>query len=215
MKALIVGATGLVGSNLLSLLLQSDHYNEIHAITRKPLPANSKLKQFTNSGTELEKIPEAFKIDDVYCCLGTTIKKAGSKEAFSAIDFDYPLNVAKLSLENGASQYLIVTALGSSSKSSIFYNRVKGEVEEALRSLGFKSLKIFQPSMLLGSRNEKRLGEDFGKVLFSILGFLLLGPFKKYKAVEGARVAKALYETGAKALHGEEVILSDQIQEYK
>ena len=215
MKALVVGATGLVGGELLSLLLDSNNYSEVNAITRKTLPEHPKLKQFLSIADELSKIPEAFEVDDVYCCLGTTIKKAGSKEAFRKIDFDYPFEVAKRSLGKGANQFLLVTALGANTKSLAFYNRVKGEIEEAIGKLGFASVQIFRPSMLMGSRPEKRILEDIAKVAFSIFGPLFVGPIKRFKAVEGSVVAKSMFKVATLAENGINVYSATKIQEYK
>lgn len=189
--ALVVGGSGLIGKQVVELLLASPVYSEVVVLVRKSFrPAHPKLKEivfdFENPDVDI------IRADDVFCCLGTTIKKAGSKDAFRKVDYTYPLTIADLALKNGAQQFLIVTALGADSGSTFFYNRVKGEVQEQLIKLNYPSLKIFQPSLLLGERSEHRMGEKIGEVLFGLLGFLMIGPLKKYRAIESAKVARAM-----------------------
>jgi uncharacterized protein YbjT (DUF2867 family) len=127
--------------------------------------------------------------DDVFCCLGTTIKQAKTKEAFRKIDFDYPLELATLLKANGATQFLLVSALGSDKNSRIFYNQVKGEVEEAIGKVGYTGYHIFRPSLLIGPRNEARAGENAAKTVYKIFGFLIPA---KYKGIESIKVARAM-----------------------
>lgn len=189
--ALVVGGSGLIGKQVVELLLTHPAYSEVIVLVRKSfLPANPKINEIV---FDFENpVVGAIQADDVFCCLGTTIKKAGSKDAFRKVDCIYPLAIADLALKKGAQQFLIVTALGADSKSSFFYNRVKGEVEEQLIKLNYPSLKIFQPSLLLGERNEHRMGEKIGEVLFGLVGFLMIGPLKKYRAIDSAKVARAM-----------------------
>jgi len=188
--ALLAGATGLIGQQLLQLLLASDRYGKVIAISRKPLDVrHPKLNNLVFEFGVLTDHTSSLKADDVYCCLGTTIKKVKTQEAFRKVDHDYPLQLAKLSQENGACQFLLVSALGANSKSSIFYNRVKGEVEDAISHIGFTSIHFFRPSLLLGNRHEARSGEDAAKVFYKIFGFLIP---KKYKGVDGVKVARAM-----------------------
>lgn len=191
--ALIVGATGLVGKACLYQLLDNAAYTRVLALVRKPLAIkNHKLQQLVINFDELHQQYSEFVADDVYCCLGTTIKVAGSQEKFRKVDFDYPLQLAEMALKNGAQQFLLVSAMGANMDSSIFYNRVKGEVEQAIGDLHYASFKVFRPSLLLGNRTEFRLGEQLAKVLMKGLGFLFIGPLKKYKAIEGVKVAQAM-----------------------
>src|SRR3989337_271360 len=209
--ALIAGATGLIGGQLLELLVTSDQYNKVVAITRKALPAHLKIVQVQ---MELDKIPElheAFKAEDVFCCLGTTIARAGSKEKFRQVDLEYPFMLAKNSLALGAKQYLIVTALGAAKDSSIFYNRVKGEVEEAISSVGFQTVHIFRPSLLVGPRSEARTGEEAAKVFYKIFGFLIP---KKYKAIESNKVAMAMLHFASKNQKGKFIHESVDLQNF-
>lgn len=210
--ALIAGATGLTGSYLLDLLLEDPHYTQVIAVTRKPLHrGDDKLKNVVAEFDRLADYSSELKADDVFCCLGTTIKQAGSQEAFRKVDFDYPLNLARVTKANGARQFLIITALGSDRHSSIFYNRVKGEVEEAIGEIGFESYHIFQPSMLLGDRKDDRAGESAGKLVMKALDFLIP---KKYKAIEGIRVARGMLQVARKQVKGREVHSSAELQDY-
>jgi uncharacterized protein YbjT (DUF2867 family) len=188
--ALIAGSTGLIGNQLLQLLLQSPHYDHIKAITRKPLHIqHDKLENVTVDFEQLASYKEQLTADAIFCCLGTTMKQAGSKEAFRKVDYEYPLALAQLGKANGTKQYLLVSALGASAQSSIFYNRVKGETEEAIRSVGFDTFHVVRPSLLLGARTEHRPGERAAITTYFIFGFLIP---KKYKAIESAKVARAL-----------------------
>lgn len=189
--ALLVGATGLIGSQLLTKLLHSPFYSKVIALTRTPLTVrNTKLKEVI---FDFDR-PDASQVmaDDIFCCLGTTIKKAGSREAFRKVDYEYPLKIAKLAKLNGAQKYLIVTAMGADPKSGIFYNRVKGEVEQELKGLDYESLHILRPSLLLGDRKESRAGEKIGEILATVFKPIMLGPLKKYRAIDSEKVANAM-----------------------
>ena len=189
--ALIVGATGLIGNHLLTKLLHSPYYDKVVVLTRRTLGIiNTKLTEVI---FDFDR-PDASKVvgNDIFCCLGTTIKKAGSKEAFRKVDLEYPLTIASLAKQNGAEKFLIVTAMGSNAQSGIFYNKVKGEVEQELISLGYPVLHIFQPSLLLGKRDESRFGEKVGEVLAAVFKPVMLGPLKKYRAIDSAKVANAM-----------------------
>ncbi len=211
-KALITGASGLIGKELTDLLLQSGEYQEILILVRKPLNIrHPKLTQIIYNFDHPDN--SVIQADDIYCTLGSTIKKAGSKEAFRKIDFEYPLQIAQAALQNGARQLLIVTALGSDPKSMIFYNRVKGEVEKALEKLDYGSLHIFRPSLLTGNRTEKRAGENFAKILAKIVDPLLMGPLQKYRSIQGKQVAKAMIKVAQKASLGVHRYDSDEIHQ--
>ena len=189
--ALLIGATGLIGGQLLTKLLHSPFYSKVIVLTRRALDLrNTKLTEVI---FDFDR-PDASRImaDDIFCCLGTTIKKAGSRETFKKVDFEYPLKVAKLAKLNGANKYIIVTAMGADPKSGIFYNRVKGEIESELKQLNFDSLHILQPSLLLGDRQESRTGEKIGEVLAAVFRPIMLGPLKKYRAIDSEKVANAM-----------------------
>lgn len=208
--ALLAGTTGLIGNLLLDKLLHDTYYEKIIALSRKPLnQQHPRLLNLVVDFDTLDHYAAELKADDVFCCLGTTIKQAGSQAAFRKVDYDYPVQLAQLSRANGASQFLIVTALGSDKSSSLFYNRVKGEVEEAI--LGFPSYHIFQPSMLLGDRKDDRAGESVGKVVMKALDFIIP---KKYKAIDGARVAQGMLEVAKQRNAGKYIHVSGELQDY-
>lgn len=211
--ALLVGASGLVGSQVLSRLLRSPYYQKVVVLTRRPLEIkNTKLTELL---FDFDR-PDASKVvaDDVFCCLGTTIKQAGSQDQFRKVDYEYPLRIAKLAKLNGAQKYLIVTAMGADAKSSIFYNRVKGEVEEELRALQYPALHILRPSLLLGKRDERRMGEKVGEVFMSVLRPVMVGPLKKYRAIDSGRVANAMVTLVKGSEQGSFVHDSAALQEY-
>ncbi len=215
--AIIAGSTGLIGSQLLQLLLESPIYEKVIALTRKDLPHHPKLVQVLAEAGNISEKFEWLKADDVYCCLGTTMAKAGSKEKFREIDYDYPLELARITHSLGARQYLLVSALGADKDSSLYYNKVKGEVEEAISAVGFETLHIFRPSLLLGPRAEKRSGEDAAKFFYKVFGFLIP---KKYQAIDSCQVAAAMlhfaaaYKSG-KFIHESVELLGFQVPDFK
>src|ERR1043165_2539867 len=184
--ALIIGATGLVGEQCLGELLNSVAYDKVIALTRRKIEDKNitKRAKFQNVVTDfenLDSIAEQLKADDVFCAIGTTIKKAGSKEAFRKVDFDIPLKLAEVARKNGAKKFVLVSSLGADAGSSIFYSKVKGELEDALKKLRFDWVFIFRPSILMGDRKESRPGEAAGIFFAQKLSFLLSGPLKKYR----------------------------------
>jgi uncharacterized protein YbjT (DUF2867 family) len=191
--ALIVGASGLVGSFCLRLLLQHERYTKVIAIGRKPLPMqHPRLRQLVVDFDNLDIYKHSLIADDIYCTLGTTIKQAGSRENFYRVDYTYVVQLAHITAANKANQFLVVSALGASAQSRVFYSRVKGQMEAAIKELSFPGIHIFQPSLLLGPRPQKRRGETIAAVLMRNLSFLLVGPLQKYQAVAAEDVAKAM-----------------------
>ncbi|UOQ67038.1 NAD-dependent epimerase/dehydratase family protein [Hymenobacter volaticus] len=210
--ALIAGASGLIGSQLLPLLLASDRYAKVIVVGRRPLPqVHAKLEQRILDFDQLEEHSLSLIADDVYCCLGTTMRQAGSKEAFYRVDYLYVVALAALTARNFASQLLLVSAMGADAESLVYYNRVKGEMEAAVRQTPFRAIHIFRPSLLLGERSEKRAGEQIGAVLLRILNPLLLGPLRKYRAVPAATVAQAMLRAAKDDGGGIKIHLSDEI----
>ncbi len=210
--ALLAGATGLIGSQLLSLLLESDRYEKVIAISRRSLKtADPKLHNIVSGLDTLPNFTDKLLADDVYCCLGTTIRKAKTKGAFRQIDFEYPVLLASLSKAQGAKQFLLVSSLGADKSSFAFYNRIKGETEEAIVAVGFESCHIFRPSLLQGPRKEHRAGEDAAKWFFAIFGFLV--PIK-YKAIESIKVARAMLACAALEQKGNFIHDSGELQTY-
>lgn len=213
--ALIAGATGLIGDKLLELLLKDESYSKVLVVTRKPLKKeHEKLEVLITDFAKLGEVSDKLKADHVFCCLGTTMKKAGSKEKFRKVDYEYPLELARLCKENGANKYLLISAMGAGKKSSVFYNQVKGEIEEAVVNIDFDTYHIFRPSLLLGPRKEDRVGEDAAKTIFRIFGFLFVGPLKKYKAISYDKVAKAMLHFAKEATQGKHIHESLELQKF-
>ncbi len=201
-SALIAGATGLVGGRCLDLLLADEAYHAVVSLGRRPLPrAHPKLTHHVVDFEHLDAHAGVIEGQDVFCCLGTTMRKAGSKEAFRRVDYDHPLALARQALERGAKQCLLVSALGASPRSPFFYNRVKGEVEQAVSALPFVGVYLFRPSLLTGERQEDRPGERRAEAVTNALSFLLRGPLRKYRPTP-ARVVAAAMIAAAKARPG-------------
>lgn len=208
--ALVAGASGLVGGYLLDALLEAPQYREVHSLGRRPLPKqHPKLVQHTVDFARLggEALPPA---QEAFCCLGTTIKKAGSQEAFRAVDHDAVLAFASAAKKAGVQRFLVVTALGSDARSRVFYNRVKGETEEALKAMGFESLVILQPSLLLGERAESRPGERAAIIASRVLA-PLLRPLAS-RPIEARTVARAMVTLAQTAPQGVRVAPSGELQ---
>jgi len=211
-SALIVGATGLIGGQLLRILKHHPYYQKIYVLTRRTLDIkNERVDELVVDFDKLS-IDELPQVDDIYCCLGTTMKKAGSKEAFRKVDYHYPLKIASLGIEKGAKQFMLVSSMGADKNSRFFYNQVKGEVEESLGSLDYQALHIFRPSILLGERNENRTGEQIGQVVMKTLSPLLLGGLKNYRPIKGKRVAQAMFIAAKQNLQGAHLFESEKIK---
>jgi uncharacterized protein YbjT (DUF2867 family) len=209
--ALVAGSTGLIGAQLLNLILEEAHYAKVIALSRKPLNLNHpKLDNVIVLPGEWDSL-SGLKATDVFCCLGTTIKQAKSKEAFRQIDYEYPVELAKALKASGATGYYLVSALGADKTSRIFYNRVKGETETTIKEVGFSSYHIFRPSLLLGDRKEQRAGEDAAKVFYKIFGFLIP---KKYQAIDSLKVAKAMLSEAKQNRPGNFIHESSAMQQY-
>ncbi len=208
--ALVVGASGLIGKHLTQKLLASQYYNKVTIIVRKKLTIeHQKLEQLV---MDFDKIDTSKIIaDDIFCCLGTTMKQAGSKEAFYNVDFTYPLNFAKAGLANGTKQFLIITAMGADEKSWIYYNRVKGEIEKALSDLRYPTLIILRPSMLAGEREHPRMGEKIGKVVMDFFAPLIPD---NYKVIAGEKVAQAMLELAQKGIKNKDIYESGSLQKF-
>jgi uncharacterized protein YbjT (DUF2867 family) len=189
-SATIIGATGLVGNELLSLLANNSAYGRINVVSRKEPSIVSNKINFVGINNHDFNLTEP--TDYAFCCLGTTMKKAGSKQAFTQVDFDMVVDFAKKAKSIGINRLAVVSSIGANHKSANLYLRTKGLAEEELKKVGFEKLVIVRPSLLLGKRNEKRLGEDIGKILYSVLRFLFVGPLSKYKGIQASCVAKSM-----------------------
>jgi uncharacterized protein YbjT (DUF2867 family) len=213
-SALLVGASGLVGGHCLNFLLEEPSYARVTVLVRKTLSiTHEKLVQHTVDFNDLTTLGELFAVDDVFCCLGTTIRKAGTQEAFRKVDFDYPVKIAALTQHCGANKFLLVSSLGADPHSRIFYNRVKGEVEEAIQKISFKAFHIFRPSLLLGKRREDRIGEKVGALVMSVLKNAMIGSLKMYRAIQARNVAKVMVSAAQMNVSGINIFESQRIQE--
>lgn len=195
--ALLAGGTGLVGSACLQALFRHPEYEKVYLLTRRSIPelTHPKLSQCV---VDFDK-PDALKLPastDVFCALGTTIRKAGSQAAFRHVDFEIPLAIARLSLQNGARNFVLCSSVGADPASGNFYLRTKGELEQALRALPFQGLRIFRPSILVGNRPESRPGESFGVAVGRMLKFIMLGPLRRYRPVTTEEVGRAMVAAG-------------------
>jgi uncharacterized protein YbjT (DUF2867 family) len=202
--ALVAGGSGLVGSKLLPLLLQSPLYTRVHALSRRPLPLDharlaNRVVRFEAS---LQAQLKGLQCQDAFCCLGTTIREAGSQSAFRAVDLELVQEFAQLALNFGAERLVVVSALGANAASKNFYLRVKGEMEKALEAKRFRSLDILQPSLLLGARREMRPLEFGAQLLMPLLNPLLLGAWSRYRAILAATVAAAMCATAQSGRRG-------------
>ncbi|MBD2715853.1 NAD-dependent epimerase/dehydratase family protein [Microvirga sp. STR05] len=210
--ALIAGASGLIGSHLLPLLLASGRYEKVIAVGRRPVPVvHPKLEQRILDFDHLEDHRMSLIADDVYCCLGTTMRQAGSREAFYKVDYLYVIKLAALTAGNFATQLLLVSAMGADASARIYYNRVKGEMEDAVQQTPFRAIHLFRPSLLLGERETQRPGERVGAALLRLLNPLLRGPLRRYRAVAAGTVARAMLRAAEAETTGVQVHPSDEI----
>jgi uncharacterized protein YbjT (DUF2867 family) len=204
----LLGATGLVGRHCLDLLSRDAAFERIVVIARRS-PGEAMAPRVEAHVVDMDKLaehPELFRVDQVICALGTTIRTVGgSQERFREVDFGIPLTAARTALREGARHFLLVSAIGAEASSRIFYSKVKGELEDALRTIGFRSVTIVRPSLLLGAREEFRLGEVLAKsVAWAIPG--------KYRPVEARDVAATLVRAAREDAPGFHIIESDDIE---
>lgn len=210
--ALVFGATGLIGGFVAELLEQDDRYKEVILFTRKPISTKAgKTRQITFNPADIQAITHHVKGDHLFCCIGTTIKKAGSKEIFFETDHNLVIEIAKAAASNHVQSFSLVSSIGASPKSGNFYLRTKGQVEESLKRLTFPNLNILRPSMLLGIRHEYRMMEEWGKTVAKLISPLLSGRLKKYRPVHAATVAEAMI-ISAFSGNGIHILESDQIE---
>jgi uncharacterized protein YbjT (DUF2867 family) len=210
--AIIIGSTGLTGKALLYQLLQDEQFGKVILFLRKELNIkHAKLIQHAVDFNLLGNYKDLIKGDVVFCCLGTTIKTAGSQDAFKKVDFTYPTEFAKIAKLNGVSTFLLQSSLGADAASNNFYLKVKGETEQALQNLSFNSFATFRPSMLLGDRTEFRFGETIGKLVMRFFSILFIGKLKRYKAIHVNQVASAMIKQSKSNKPGNTVIENEEI----
>jgi len=209
--AIIIGATGLVGNHLLHVLLEDSFYSQVIVLTRRSTKIrNEKIQEHIVDFDHQESYKDFVKGDVLFSCMGTTIKKAGSKDAQWKIDFTYQYEVAKAAIKNGVESMYLVSSSGASSKSKIFYSRMKGELEEAIKKLNFPNYLIFQPSLLLGKREELRVGEKIGEAIGKVI--TKIPGLRKYRPIQGKEVALAMknaHKSGE--FSGNEIFALDEI----
>ena len=212
--AIVFGATGLVGSLLLQHLCESPVYSQVITFSRKSIHFNHpKLKEVFNYFTDLSSIKKSLYGDDLFCCIGTTIKKAGSQENFRKIDFEMPVQLAKMAEENKIKGFFVVSSIGADSRSSNFYLRTKGEMEKEVLDCNIPKIAVVRPSMLLGKRNEFRFGEEVGKIIMKSFSFLIQGKYRKYRAIKAETVAKALILIANDDSCDQDIYESDELNE--
>lgn len=209
--AIITGATGLTGKSLVKLLIQNKEYKKIILLVRKKLDISEPLVEQVIFDYDKLIPQDKLKADEMYCCLGTTIRKAGSKENFKKVDLNYVVNTAQLAFEMGVKKFAVVSAMGADTKSLFFYNRVKGEMERQVQEIGFETCAVLRPSLITGKRDEFRLGEWQAKMIMQIFSFLIPA---KYKAVKAEKIAMAMINA-LKEKKGNVVLNSDIIYRIK
>ena len=214
-KAVIFGSTGLTGSVLLQHLIDTKYYTEIVCfVRREKATAEAGAKYIVTNFSDLDTYGAEFENADVFCCLGTTIKQVNyDKEKIKEADLYNPLLIANCVKKYNANQLLIISALGAKSNSSIFYNRVKGELQDKLLALKLNSLHILQPSLLVGDRIEKRAGEKVGEVILNLMKPFLIGGLKKYRSIKVTTIAKTMLKLAKEQKQGEYIYTSDLIQQ--
>lgn len=191
--ALLFGATGLTGTHVLKKLIKDDRYGKVVIFTRSdPQVIDDKTEVIKTPLEELDNYKNKIKGDDIFCCLGTTIKKAGSKENFRKVDYEFPVMIARIAEKNKVPNFLIISSIGADPDSSNFYLRTKGLTEKSILEFGFKKTVILRPSMLLGERKDFRLMEEAGKVFMYIFSFMFIGKLKKYRGIKAEKVAGAM-----------------------
>ena len=212
-KAVVVGASGLIGRHLVNTLLLSYEYSEVVSISRKKLPVHSsKLRQIIAEFDRVDDYQDEINGRALFCCLGSTLQKTPDKKEYYKIDHDHPVKLAEIALKNGVEQYHLVSSIGADPNSSNFYLKMKGETEEDIKKVGLKALCIYRPSILVGERTESRKLERVTIKLMLLLSPLLLGPLKKYRAIHAKVVAKAMFKTSLKKREGVYIYSSEQIK---
>ncbi|MDD2793396.1 MAG: NAD(P)H-binding protein [Sediminibacterium sp.] len=212
-KALLLGATGLTGSLLLDRLLESELYSSVTIYVRKATGRSH--PKLIEECIDFDTIQTAVEADDVFCCLGTTIKTAKTREAFSKVDLHYPVKIARLQLDAGSKRFLAISSMGANPHSMVFYSRTKGLMEEALQRMDYPSLYIFRPSFIVGNRTEKRAGEKMAIRITDWINPLLAGPLRNYASVKATAIADAMLHYATQGQSGNHCILSGTIKNFE
>ncbi len=213
-KAIIVGASGLIGSKLLNILLEQPEYTEVLVIVREALNLqHTKLKQVIVDFNRLDSYSGEINGHALFCCLGSTRRRTPDLTEYRKIDHDYPLRLAQIAATNGIGQYHLVSALGADPGSSNFYTKMKGETESDIKQTGLKCLHIYQPSILTGDRKEKRRMEKIAIVVMAFIDPFLIGGLRKYRSISATTVAMAMFKLSIKNEEGVFIYPSDQIKQ--
>jgi len=211
--AIILGASGLTGSLLLEKLTADERYDVIKIISRSSVNSTSnKVQEHLGDLLNMKQFKAVFKADEVYCCIGTTASKTKDRQMYKAIDFGIPVAAAKLAKENGIATFMVISAMGANAKSNIFYNRTKGEMEQAVLQEKVDNTYVLRPSLITGGRKEKRTGEKFAITIFKFINYLLIGPFAKYQSIKAESIAEAMIHL-ANSDSDKSIIESDKIEE--
>ncbi len=201
--AILLGASGLTGSYLLDLLLKSDEYEKVKIFVRKKLDiSHVKLTQVVCDLFRLEKYENDFFADEVYCCIGTTKAKTPDKKEYFSIDFNIPVSIAKLCEKNSIPTYSVISAINANKNSLFFYSRTKGEMEEAILGYNIKNIFLYRPSLIYGKREDNRLGERFGIIIFKAFGSFIK---KDYVPIHAKNLAKAMI-LGSNTHQGKKIV---------
>jgi uncharacterized protein YbjT (DUF2867 family) len=210
--AIILGASGLTGSNLLQKLIKDNRYDRIKLFSRSKIDGlPNKVEQFIGDLLKLEQFKSEFTADEVYCCIGTTAKKTPDKTLYKIIDYGIPVAAAELSKANNIPTFLVISAMGANKNSKVFYNKTKGEMEHAVLKQNLKNIYILRPSLIGGNRNEKRTLEKLGLRLFKVIQPLFIGRLKAYKIVNANTIAQAMIHLVNTKHNSEVIIASDHI----
>ena len=217
MNALVVGGTGLVGRHLVKVLLGSDTFSLVTVVVRKKcFKKHPKLREILFNFNDKKSLESLEVPDHLFCCIGTTIKKAGSQKKFKDVDFGIPLLFGNWAERNNVNSFSIVTSMGADRKSKMFYSRVKGEVENKVKKMSIPKINIFRPSLILGNRDESRPGEKLAQIIFKVINPLFFGPLKKYKAIQAKKIAMGMvYYLEEDMGGGAHIIESDMIHQKK
>jgi uncharacterized protein YbjT (DUF2867 family) len=206
--AVVLGATGFIGRHLISELVNDPAFSKVRLLVRKAIVyEHEKVEVAVTDFSKMEDYKARLGTgDSIFCCIGTTMKKVqGDKAAYRKIDFDIPVNAATIGRQAGFTRYILVSSVGANASASNFYLQLKGQVEEAIAVVGFKALHIFRPSMLMGDRQEARMGESIAKGLMHVVSPLMFGKLSKYKGVHGKVVAKSMVEAAKSKMVGVKV----------
>lgn len=207
--AIILGATGLTGSILLEKLLKDSSFEKIKLFSRSSSEITSpKLEEHLIDMFQLDQQSEKFKADVVFCCIGTTKTKTSNQDIYKKIDYGIPVTAAKLAKSNEIKTFIVISALGADANSSVFYNKTKGEMQRDVLNQNIENTYMLQPSLIVGDRNESRLGENIAGTLMKVFGFLIP---KKYKIIQAETIAEAMYIL-SKGNHAEQLIISPEIK---